>query len=84
MKLKIVILFLLIMSTYSFKQTNMLLMKMSKNTKPIHIKKISSYVKITRPEGLPYEFALPLFGSYLATKSIEKLLNPYVILMGGN
>jgi 4-hydroxybenzoate polyprenyltransferase len=83
MKLKIAILFLLIMPTYSFRPTNnILLMKMSKNTKPIHIKKINSYVKITRPEGLPYEFALPLFGSYLATKSIETLLNPYAILMG--
>lgn len=83
MKLKIAILFLLIMSTYSFRPTNnILLMKMSKNTKPIHIKKINSYIKITRPEGLPYEFALPLFGSYLATKSIETLLNPYAILMG--
>lgn len=83
MKLKIAILFLLIMSTYSFRPTNnILLMKMSKNTKPIHIKKINSYIKITRPEGLPYEFALPLFGSYLATKSIETLLNPPAILMG--
>tara|TARA_B110001450_G_scaffold115482_1_gene109201 strand:- start:1527 stop:2450 length:924 start_codon:yes stop_codon:yes gene_type:complete len=83
MKLKIAILFLLIMPTYSFRPTNnILLMKMSKNTKPIHIKKINSYIKITRPEGLPYEFALPLFGSYLATKSIETLLNPYAILMG--
>lgn len=83
MKLKIAILFLLIMSTYSFRPTNnILLMKMSKNTKPTHIKKINSYIKITRPEGLPYEFALPLFGSYLATKSIETLLNPYAILMG--
>jgi geranylgeranylglycerol-phosphate geranylgeranyltransferase len=82
MKLKIAILFLLIMSTYSFRPTNMLLIKMSENTKPIHMKKINSYVKITRPEGLPYEFALPLFGSYLATKSIETLLNPYAILMG--
>jgi len=82
MKLKIAILFLLIMSTYSFRPTNMLLIKMSENTKPIHIKKFNSYVKITRPEGLPYEFALPLFGSYLATKSIETLLNPYAILMG--
>ena len=83
MKLKIAILFLLIMPAYSFRPTNnILLIKMSENTKPIHIKKLNSYIKITRPEGLPYEFALPLFGSYLATKSIETLLNPYAILMG--
>ena len=38
--------------------------------KPVHKYKLNSYFKLTRPEGLAYEFALPLFGSYLATKNI--------------
>lgn len=45
MKLKIAILFLLIMSTYSFRPTNMLLIKMSENTKPIHMKKLIAMLK---------------------------------------
>jgi 4-hydroxybenzoate polyprenyltransferase len=59
-------------------------MKLTKNIniKPAHLNKLNSYIKITRPEGLPYEFSMPLFGSYLATKSLSVLINPYVILIG--
>lgn len=90
MKLKIFILLLLSMPVYTFKTTNILAMKMGKNieinmkqsSQPKHVNKLNSYIKLIRPEGLPYEFAMPLFGSYLATKSVSVLINPYALLMG--
>lgn len=84
MKLKILLFIFSILPIYAFKATNMLTMKLTKNIniKPAHLNKLNSYIKITRPEGLPYEFSMPLFGSYLATKSLSVLINPYVILIG--
>lgn len=84
MKLKILLFIVLILPIYAFKTTNMLSMKLTKNIniKPAHLNKLNSYIKITRPEGLPYEFSMPLFGSYLVTKSLSVIINPYVILMG--
>lgn len=92
MKIKLLTFLLLCMQVYTFKTTNMLAMKINKNininTHPKHLNnfyksnKLSSYLKITRPEGLPYEFAMPLFGSYLATKSLSVIINPYALLMG--
>lgn len=84
MKLKILLFIFSILPIYAFKATNMFTMKLTKNIniKPAHLNKLNSYIKITRPEGLPYEFSMPLFGSYLATKSLSVLINPYVILIG--
>jgi len=92
MKIKLLTLLLLCIPVYAFKNTNMLSMKINKSInmkiQPKHINnfyksnKLKSYLKITRPEGLPYEFAMPLFGSYLATKSLSVIINPYALLMG--
>ena len=91
MKIKLLTFLLLCMQVYTFKTTNMLAMKINKSidmkTKPKHVNnfykpnKLNSYLKITRPEGLPCEFAMPLFGSYLATKSLSVIINPYALLM---
>ena len=91
MKIKLLTFLLLCIPVYSFKTTNMLAMKINKSidmkTKPKHVNnfykpnKLNSYLKITRPEGLPCEFAMPLFGSYLATKSLSVIINPYALLM---
>jgi len=93
MKIKLLTFLLLCIPVYTFKTTNMLAMKINKSIdiktqQPKHVNnfyksnKFSSYLKITRPEGLPYEFAMPLFGSYLATKSLSVIINPYALLMG--
>ena len=93
MKIKLLTFLLLCIPVYTFKTTNMLAMKINKSIdiktqQPKHVSnfyksnKFGSYLKITRPEGLPYEFAMPLFGSYLATKSLSVIINPYALLMG--
>ncbi len=52
------------------------------NFSPIHNNKLKYYYKLTRPSSLIYEFALPVTGSYLATKNIGVLVDPNVILIG--
>jgi len=52
------------------------------NTKPLHIDKLKYYFKMTRPDGIPYEFGLPLTGSYLVNKNIAIFMNPKVLLIG--
>ena len=92
MKIKLSTLLLLCIHVNAFKTTNMLAMKIKKSidikTQPKHVNnfyksnKLGSYLKITRPEGLPYEFAMPLFGSYLATKSLSVIINPSTFFTG--
>ena len=85
MKIKLLTFLLLCIPVYTFNTTNMLAMKINKSIdiktqQPKHVSnfyksnKFGSYLKITRPEGLPYEFAMPLFGSYLATKSLSVII----------
>ncbi|MAS81070.1 MAG: hypothetical protein CMF45_00095 [Legionellales bacterium] len=52
------------------------------NNKPLHLNKLKYYFKMTRPESIPYEFGLPLTGSYLVSKNIEIFTNPKVLLIG--
>ena len=56
--------------------------KIMNDFSPITTNKLKHYYKLTRPSSLVYEFALPVTGSYLATKNIGVLVDPNVILIG--
>jgi 4-hydroxybenzoate polyprenyltransferase len=56
--------------------------KIMNDFSPITTNKLKHYYKLTRPSSLVYEFALPVTGSYLATKNIGVLFDPNVILIG--
>jgi 4-hydroxybenzoate polyprenyltransferase len=84
MKIKILILLLSGMQIQAFNTISSLTMIKHNNNinfKPVHKHKLNSYFKLTRPEGLAYEFALPLFGSYLATKNIATSVSPSALLI---
>lgn len=53
-----------------------------KNNNNISINKFKSYIKLTRPNAILYEFGLPVTGSYLISNNINILYNPTVILLG--
>ena len=48
----------------------------------ISINKFKSYIKLTRPNAILYEFGLPVTGSYLISNNINIFFNPTVILLG--
>lgn len=82
---KLFILLILINFTNAFIPTT-IYMKLDNNnkinTKPLHVDKLKYYFKMARPEGIPYEFTLPLIGSYLVNNNIEIFFNPKVLLIG--
>ena len=53
-----------------------------KNNNNISINKFKSYIKLTRPNAILYEFGLPVTGSYLISNNINIFYNPTVILLG--
>lgn len=53
-----------------------------KNNNNISINKFKSYIKLTRPNAILYEFGLPVTGSYLISNNINIIYNPTVILLG--
>ena len=86
MKIPFIFFFIYLSSCMAF-SNNLIELKMKTNTlfhnlSPIHSNKLNSYYKLTRPNSLIYEFALPITGSYLSTKQISVLYNPNVILVG--
>tara|TARA_Y100000389_G_scaffold133164_1_gene130636 strand:- start:6952 stop:7818 length:867 start_codon:yes stop_codon:yes gene_type:complete len=56
--------------------------KLKKNNNNISINKFKSYIKLTRPNAILYEFGLPVTGSYLISNNINIFFNPTVILLG--
>ena len=86
MKLKFIILFIYLTSCNAF-SNNLVKLKMNTNNiltnmSPVHNNKLKHYYKLSRPNSLIYEFALPITGSYLSTKNLAILYNPNVILVG--
>jgi 4-hydroxybenzoate polyprenyltransferase len=86
MKLKFIILFIYLTSCNAF-SNNIVKLKMNSNNiltnmSPVHNNKLKHYYKLSRPNSLIYEFALPITGSYLSTKKLTILYNPNVILVG--
>ena len=86
MKKQFIILFIYLNSCIAF-NNNLLKLKMNTNNiltnmSPIHNNKLQHYYKLSRPNSLIYEFALPITGSYLSTKKVAVLYNPNVILVG--
>lgn len=87
MKVQFIILLIYLTSYCNAFTNNLVKLKMKKNTalynlSPISNNKLNYYYKLTRPNSLIYEFALPITGSYLSTKKLSILLNHNVILVG--
>lgn len=87
MKVQFIILLIYLTSYCNAFTNNLVKLKMKKNTalynlSPICNNKLNYYYKLTRPNSLIYEFALPITGSYLSTKKLSILLNHNVILVG--
>lgn len=86
MKLKFILLFIYLSLCNAF-TNNLVKLKMNTNNiltnmSPVHNNKLQHYYKLSRPNGILYEFALPITGSYLSTKNLAILYNPNVILVG--
>ena len=86
MKIQFIILFIYLTFCKGF-SNNLIKLKMNTNNiltnmSPVHNNKLQHYYKLSRPNSLIYEFALPITGSYLSTKKISVLYNPNVILVG--
>lgn len=77
-KLFLIVIFISCSSVNSFQLTMML----PKQNKIPHISNLHHYYRLSRPESIPYEFGLPLMGSYLSTNSINVITNPSIILLG--
>lgn len=56
--------------------------KDTKLFKPLEIKKLKFYYKLTRPNSIPFEFILPITGSYLVNNNIQIFKEPLILLIG--